>query len=129
MPPCNEDREMAGKIKAGEGALIGGAGEFYVMAELLKRGVIAGLTPCNARSFDILATKDNRSIRIRVKTKSAQYPYWQWVAKADNSIFRDLNEHDDFTVLVDLAEDTKNLKFYIVATHEIDKILQNEYNE
>jgi hypothetical protein len=54
---------------AGEGALIGGAGEFYVMAELLKRGVIAGLTPRNDRSFDILATKFNRTIKVRVKTK------------------------------------------------------------
>ncbi len=127
MPPCKEDREMPGKIKAGEGALIGGAGEFYVMAELLKRGVIAGLTPCNARSFDILATRDNRSIRIRVKTKSEKYAHWQWVAKADKSIFRDLHEDSDFTVLVDLTKYTKDMKFYIVATHEIDEILQHDY--
>jgi len=65
---------MSGKIKAGEGGLIGNAGEFYVMAELLKRGVIAGLTPRNARAFDILATKDNKTVKIRVKTKSQEFP-------------------------------------------------------
>lgn len=32
---------MPGRIKAGEGALIGNAGEFDGVAELLKRGVIA----------------------------------------------------------------------------------------
>lgn len=32
---------MAGRIKGGEGTLIGNAGEFYVAAELLKRGVVA----------------------------------------------------------------------------------------
>ncbi|MEW6717261.1 MAG: hypothetical protein AB1345_07150 [Chloroflexota bacterium] len=34
---------MSGKIKAGLGALIGNAGEHYVMAELLKRGIVAAL--------------------------------------------------------------------------------------
>jgi hypothetical protein len=48
---------MKGRIKAGEGVLIGNAGEYYVVAELLKRGIIAALAPRNAPSFDILATK------------------------------------------------------------------------
>ena len=51
---------MAGRIKSGEGTLIGNAGEFYVAAELLKRGVIAALAPRNAPTFDILATKGGR---------------------------------------------------------------------
>jgi hypothetical protein len=34
---------MKGRIKAGEGSLIGNAGEHYVMAELLKRGIVAAL--------------------------------------------------------------------------------------
>jgi hypothetical protein len=34
-----------GKIKDGLGTLIGNAGEHYVMAELLKRGVITVLAP------------------------------------------------------------------------------------
>jgi hypothetical protein len=37
-----------GKIKAGEGTLIGNAGEYYVVAELLKRSVIAALALRNA---------------------------------------------------------------------------------
>ena len=31
--------KMTGRVKAGEGSLIGNAGEHYVMAELLKRGI------------------------------------------------------------------------------------------
>jgi hypothetical protein len=34
---------MTGRIKSGEGILMGNAGEFYVAAELLKRGVVAAL--------------------------------------------------------------------------------------
>ena len=64
---------MAGRIKSGEGTLIGNAGEYYVVAELLKRGVIAALAPRNDPAFDIIATKGSRTVRIRVKTKSAEY--------------------------------------------------------
>jgi hypothetical protein len=39
-------------------SLIGNAGEYYVVAELLKRGVIAALAPRNAPAFDILATRE-----------------------------------------------------------------------
>ena len=120
---------MKGRVKAGEGTLIGNAGEHYVMAELLKRGAVAALAPRNAPSFDILATKGNRTVRIRVKTKSQQYSDWQWVAKKDGSTFRDLSKDGDFTVLVDLATETKDLKFYIVPTHQVDAWLKQVHEK
>jgi hypothetical protein len=120
---------MKGKIKAGEGTLIGNAGEYYVMAELLKRGIVAALAPRNAPSFDILATRVNRTIKIRVKTKSQEYSIWQWSVKKDSSIFRDLSEDEDFTVLVDLAMETKDLKFYVVPTCRIDVWLKKDFEE
>jgi len=64
---------MKGRIKAGEGPLIGNAGEYYVVAELLKRGIVAALAPRNAPSFDILTTRGNRTVKIRVKTKYQEY--------------------------------------------------------
>ena len=73
---------MSGKIKAGKGTLISNAGEYYVIAELLKRDVIAALTPRNAPSFDILATKDCAMARVRVKTKSQEHDVWQWRIRA-----------------------------------------------
>ncbi len=101
---------MKGRIKAGEGSLIGNAGEYYVVAELLKRGIVAALAPRNAPSFDILATRGNRTVKIRVKTKSQEYSVWQWAVKKDGSIFRNLSKDGDFTVLVDLAMATKDLR-------------------
>ena len=120
---------MRGRIKAGEGTFIGNAGEYYVMAELLKRGIVAALAPRNTPAFDILATKGNRTIRIRVKTKSQEYPVWQWAAKKDGSIFRDISKDGDFTVLVDLTTETKDLKFYIIKTHKINEILEKDFEE
>jgi len=120
---------MKGRIKAGEGALIGNAGEYYVMAELLKRGIIAALAPRNAPAFDILATRKKQTVKIRVKTKSQEYSVWQYSVKKDGSIFRDLSKHKDFTVLVDLAMKTKDLKFYIVSTWRINKLLNKDFEE
>ena len=120
---------MKGKIKAGEGTLIGNAGEYYVVAELLKRGIIAALAPRNAPSFDILATRGNCTVRIRVKTKSQEYPIWQYSVKKDGSIFHHFSKDGDFTVLVDLAIETKDLKFYIVPTCKIDEWLKKDFKE
>jgi hypothetical protein len=99
------------------------------VAELLKRGIVAALAPRNVPSFDILATRDNRTVRIRVKTKSQEYSVWQWVVKKDGSIFRDLSEDGYFTVLVDLAMETKDLKFYVVPTCRIDVLLKKDFEE
>ena len=121
--------KMKGRIKAGEGVLIGTAGEYYVVAELLKRGIVAALTHRNTPSFDILGTRENRPVRIRVKTKSQEYSDWQFNKKKDGSIFRDLSKKGDFTVLVDLAMETKDLKFYVVPTHRIDAWLKEDFKK
>lgn len=118
---------MAGRIKSGEGTLIGNAGEYYVAAELLKRGVIAALAPRNAPAFDILAAKGKRTVRIRVKTKSAEYTDWQWMVKKDGQIFRDLGKKDDFTVLVNLTRETKDLAFFVVPTFQLNNWLVDDF--
>ena len=119
---------MNGRIKAGEGTLIGNAGEYYVAAELLKRGVVAALAPRNAPAFDILAARGGKTIRIRVKTKSAQYTDWQWVVKQDGSIFRDLSANADFTVLVNLTVDTRDLEFYVLPTEVLNRWLLDDFD-
>jgi len=118
-----------GEIKAGRGGLIGNAGEYYVVAELLKRGVVAALAPRNTRAFDILATKGSRMARIRVKTKSEQWNPWQWVVKKDGSIFAELSGENDFTILVNLALDRVRLAFFIIPTTILNNWLMTDFQE
>ncbi len=120
---------MPGRIKAGEGTLIGNAGEYYVAAELLKRGVVAALAPRNAPAFDILASRASTTVRIRVKTKSEEYTDWQWVTKKDGSIFRDLAQARDFTVLVNLTRETRDMEFYVVPTVLLNKWLSDDFDK
>jgi len=97
------------------------------MAELLKRRVIAALAPRNSPSFDILATKGDKTVRIRVKTKSAKYHDWQWMAKKDGSIFRGLSRRSDFTVLVNLTPETKDMQFFIVPTFRLNALIKTDF--
>lgn len=66
--------------------LVGNAGEYFVMAELLRCGWIAGLTPRNTPDIDILAINNGQEVRIRCKTKSKQYAGWQFNAKGGPSV-------------------------------------------
>ena len=118
-----------GRIKAGEGTLIGNTGEYYAIAELLKRGIIAAQTPRNAVAFDILATNGNQTAKIRVKTKSAQYDHWQWNVKKDGSIFRMLDGKDDYVILVNLISGNERSDFYIVPTVIIDRWLRRDFDK
>lgn len=118
---------MTRKTKSGNNILIGNAGEYYVIAELLKRGVIAALAPVNTPSFDILATKGEKFVRIRVKTKSQELSIWQYSVKKNGNILNDILKEGDFTVLVDLSMKTEDLKFYVVATYQIDSWLKEDF--
>lgn len=120
---------MPGKIKSGLGGLIGNAGENYVMAELLKRGVIAGLTPRNAPAFDVLAINNDKVVGIRVKTKSEKYDNWQFSAKKDGSIFRSLRKENDFIVMINLTKDHKEMDYFIIPTHIINNTLQRDWKK
>lgn len=118
---------MAGRIKSGQGTLIGNAGEYYVVGELLKRGVIAALAPRNAPAFDILAMKENKTVQIRVKTKTEAYDIWQWSVKKDGTIFRELADLNDFTVLVNLTDDHHLMEYFIVPTGLLDSWLNQDF--
>jgi hypothetical protein len=53
--------------------LVGTAGEYYVCAELCRRGYLALLTPKNNPLFDVVVTNTagSRSVSVQVKTRSS----------------------------------------------------------
>lgn len=66
-------------------------------------------------------------MRIRVKTKSSDFSIWQWVAKPDGAIFRGLSATSDFTVLVNLTEETRDLEFFVVPTTVLDDWMKHDH--
>lgn len=54
--------------------LVGAAGEYYVCAELCRRGILAVLTPKNNPMFDVIASAPDgmKNTTLQVKTRSVE---------------------------------------------------------
>jgi hypothetical protein len=99
-------------------ALIGNAGEHFVLAELLRRGLVAALAPRNMPDYDILAVNEAKSLKIRVKTKTSAANSWRWSTKADATLFGETTDND-VVVLVDLGN-LDSPKYYALAASELE---------
>src|SRR5579862_3787898 len=83
--------------------LTGVAGEYFVAAELSRRGYVASLTLRNTRGIDILASNVDatKSVGIQVKTNSGKKAHWLLSNKAESDtaeklcyVFVNLNSTD-----------------------------------
>lgn len=97
----------------GETIRTGIAGEFFVAAELSKRGWIATLTAKNTPDVDILASRPagDAHARIQVKTRTRSYPY---AHRVGNQI--KLVGDRDFLVLVDLGTIDDPPRYWVIPT-------------
>ena len=96
------------------------SGEYFVAAELLRRGYSVGITMGNAKAIDILAVKDNKQFIIQVKAifkkKNVGWP-----------IMEDKVIEDIFYVFVNLNGDKMTEPEYYVATGEEAKTKVKQY--
>jgi len=109
-------------------AFIGNSGEFFVLAELTRRGWTAAATARNNRAYDILAKRGDDFAGIRVKTKAWPFTLFQWNAKPNGDIFLDMTPEHDFCALVDIPQDGNGgPTYYVVPTSVIDKWLRDDF--
>lgn len=107
--------------------LVGTAGEYYVCAEMCRRGFLALMTPKNNPLFDlIVSTLDgSHAVSVQVKTRSiGNNQGW----KFGRDIASD-NQHEDlFVVLVNLKDEGPP-DFYIyeyaVLAQNVDRIYRD----
>lgn len=72
--------------------LSGVSGEYFVAAELSRRGYIASITLRNSRGIDLLCAAEggDRAVRIQVKTNQSSRPEWMLSRKAESHADDDL---------------------------------------
>jgi hypothetical protein len=104
----------------------GHAGEFFVLAELTRRGWTASLTARNNRAFDILAKRQKQFVSIRVKTKTSITTSFGWNTKSNGEIFSEMTKETDFCVLVDIP-DRGHPTYYILQTDVVDGWLREDF--
>ena len=69
--------------------LVGVSGEYFVAAELSRRGYIASITLRNTKGIDIVASSENgdKTVNIQVKTKS-KGKWWLLSKKAETKCYK-----------------------------------------
>jgi hypothetical protein len=106
--------------------LVGVTGEYYVCAELGKRGILALLTPKNNPLFDIVAVYPDasRTVTIQVKTMSERNTQG-W--KLGMDICEKKNNPSLYTILVNLTGE--EIEYYIYEYDILSERINTLYNE
>lgn len=96
------------------------SGEYFVAAELLRRGFSVGITMGNAKAIDILAEKNGKQFTIQVKSifkrKNIGWP-----------MMKDKVEIGSFYVFVNLNGDKMTEPHYFIATGKEVKSKVKQY--
>ena len=102
--------------------LTGSAGEYFVAAELSRRGVVAALTMSGTDAFDILAVnKAGDSYSIQVKTTQYEKKL-RWLLSS-----KDENPKANFYVFVNLNGTEKQPDYYIMRATEVAAAIKEEH--
>ena len=99
---------------------IGIAGEFFVAAELTRRGIVASLTSKNTKAIDILASnKDgSKSVSIQVKTSNSQkINKWMMTEMSEK-----ISSDNLFYVLVNMNEGEMPNYFIVPSVYVAEKL-------
>lgn len=107
-------KRKAPKDKNISPVLSGIAGEYFVAAELSRRGYIASITLRNTRGIDILVSDVNatKSVGIQVKTSQSRTKKWVLNKKIETEVATNL-----FYVFVRLNH-LEAPEYYVVPKHE-----------
>ena len=105
--------------------LSGVAGEYFVAAELSRRGYIASLTLKNTRGVDILASNADatKSVGIQVKTNQSRGKEWMLNQKVETDIATNL-----FFVFVRL-NDLDAPEYYIVSRSVVSEFARENHRK
>jgi hypothetical protein len=106
--------------------LSGVAGEYFVAAELSRRGYIATVTLRNARGVDILAVRDDGSgrapVQIQVKTNQGHAKSWVLSKKAE-----DLQADTLFYAFVSLNGLDGAPEYHIVRSADVARFCRDSH--
>ena len=104
--------------------ITGIAGEYFVAAELSRRGFMASITLRNNDSIDIHASKlsSNKIFAIQVKTSQSGNRFWPLSKKAEN-----LKAENLFYVFVSFKGMLERPDFFIVPSTIVAETVKGEH--
>lgn len=109
------------------------SGEFYVAAELTKRGLVASLTSKNTKTIDLLASNSDGSKVVSIQVKTTRYGTSFTLGQKDEEI--ETNE-SLFYVFVNLNITTQNdtinygqVDYYVVPMKKVKEYIYNSHRK
>jgi hypothetical protein len=104
--------------------LAGVSGEYFVAAELSRRGHIASISLRNTRGIDILATNQEASRSVTIQCKTNQKAQRKWML---NEKSEDFVSDDHFYVFVALGGVTERASYHIVPSQAVAKQIRESH--
>lgn len=104
--------------------LAGVAGEYFVAAELSRRGWIASISLRNTRGIDILATNAEASCSATIQCKTSQGAKAAWILNEKSESFVSGSHFYVFVVLQGLLE---RPRFYIVPSGDVAESIRLDH--
>jgi hypothetical protein len=104
----------------------GVSGEYFVAAELTKRGYIASITLRNTKGIDILATnaEATKTANIQVKTRQGKGRSWVLSEKAETYFAPRL-----FYIFVNLRGLTDRPEYFIVPSKKVADFVKKDHSD
>lgn len=96
--------------------LAGVAGEYFVAAELSRRGWIASISLRNTRGIDVLATNQEASRSVTIQCKTSQKNDKSWILNEKCETFF---SNDHFYVFVGLGDFSERPNYHIVPSKDV----------
>ena len=105
--------------------LAGVAGEYFVAAELSRRGYIASISLRNTRGIDILATnaEASRSVTIQCKTNQLSRTSWMLNDKCESFI-----SDSHFYAFVVLDGPLERPRYHVVPSAAVATYVRNDHS-
>ncbi len=106
--------------------LTGVSGEYFVAAELSRRGYIASITLRNTKGIDILVSNEDasKSVGIQVKTSHSKHKKWLLNKKAE-----DYHDKNTYYVFVNLKEIGETPEYHIVPSQKVAAYVKRTHRE
>ena len=106
--------------------LAGIAGEYFVAAELSRRGYIASITLRNTRGIDILATNSEATHNVTIQCKTSRGFDKKWILTDKSESFI---SDTHFYIFVELGTDTKRPSYHIVPSKDVATYISTSHKK
>lgn len=105
--------------------LVGVSGEYFVAAELSKRGYLASITLRNTKGVDILCSSSDASKTVNIQVKSNRGSAKSWILnqKSEDGFAKNL-----YYVFVNLNFNDKHPDFFIVPSTVVSEYCRSTHS-